>query len=308
MKAFTKRSYFIFGILIALLVAGLIAGSFVDLKFSQSIADTSSVFGMICASFGELFGWGMTGVFGAMAFRLAKQSKKKIFKALLIIAGIVLIGSGAYLIFADMNSSHNGFKEVSHIAVRIVLTVLFQGGMTVGSFFIINTKDKKLLLTTWIILMIAFYLGLAINFITKGAIKRPRYYQIADGYDGYSALDLFENWYECGKVGLAESIIPNGDGLKSFPSGHSFVSMMSVLMFYVLLLNEKVKEKAWARELVLVGFILYALLIEFARILYGAHFLSDTSSGGLLAAVCAFIIPLIGFKIAEKKGWIFKKE
>ncbi len=82
MKALTKRLYFIFGTLIALLLTGLVASSFVDLKLSQAIADTDNMFGMICASFGELFGWGMTGVFGAMAFRLAQQSEKKIFKAI----------------------------------------------------------------------------------------------------------------------------------------------------------------------------------------------------------------------------------
>ncbi len=82
MKSLTKRSYFIFGTLIALLLTGLVAGSFVDLKLSQAIADTDNMFGMICASFGELFGWGMAGVFGAMAFRLAQQSEKKIFKAI----------------------------------------------------------------------------------------------------------------------------------------------------------------------------------------------------------------------------------
>ena len=308
MKAFTKTSYFLFGGLAAILLLGFILSGTFDLSLSQSVYDKSSVFGMVCASFGELFGWAMMAVFGSMAFRLAQQVEKKLFKALLVVFGIVVIGVSAYLVFADMNSSHNGFKEVSHIALRIALTALFEALIVFFSYKIINTKDTRKLLCAWVILMIAFYLGLAINFITKAIVMRPRFRLIANGYEGYGVNELFEPWYLAGSKGLAESVYPSeavgSDDFKSFPSGHSFVSMSSLLFFYLPLLNEKVKDKPWVRYLVFAIFALYGLTIELARIRYGAHYLSDTTFGGLLALLCAFLIPFFGFKLAEKKGWL----
>ena len=308
MKAFTKTSYFLFGGLAAILLLGFILSGTFDLSLSQSVYDKSSVFGMVCASFGELFGWAMMAVFGSMAFRLAQQVEKKLFKALLVVFGIVVIGVSAYLVFADMNSSHNGFKEVSHIVVRIALTAVFEALIVFFSFKIIDTKDTRKLLCAWIILMIAFYLGMAINFITKAIVMRPRFRLIADGYEGYTAAELFEPWYLAGGKGLAESVFPSdvvsSDDFKSFPSGHSFMSMSSLLFFYIPLLNEKVKDKPWVRYLVFAIFALYGLTVEFARIVYGAHYLSDTTLGGMLALLCAFLIPFFGFRLAEKKGWI----
>lgn len=311
MKAFTKKSYFIFGVIFIILVSGLVAGSVSDLQISQSIADMNSVFGLICASFGEIFGWSMMGVFGAMAWRLAQQVEKKLFKILLIVFGTVVVGVSFFLIFADMNSSHNGFKEISNVYVRLLIAAVLEAGIVFGSFKIITTKNTKLLLSVWIVLMIAFYFGLAINFITKGIIARPRYRLIAGGYDSYTASDLFENRYNCGGKGLAEKVYPSSvvgsDDFKSFPSGHSFVSMSSILFFFVLLLNEKTKDKDRARNLVLISFACYGFLIEFARIRYGAHYLSDVSFGGLLALLCCFFIPFFGFKFVEKKGFLEEK-
>ena len=43
------------------------------------------------------------------------------------------------------------------------------------------------------------------------------------------------------------------------------------------------------------------MLIAFSRILYGAHYLSDVTFGGLVGVICAFVVPYFGFKIVNKK-------
>ncbi len=188
-----------------ILVAGLIVGSVYDLQISIAIVNQDSVFGMVCASFGEIFGWGMMAVFGTMAFRIAKKLDKMIFKILLIAFGCLVIGVSFYLIFADMNSSHNGFKEISNLPLRLILSAIIVGAISFASYKMTNTEDTKLLLCAWIILMIAYYVPLAINFITKSIIMRPRFRLISNGYETYSVFDLFEPWYKAG-TGIAQKI------------------------------------------------------------------------------------------------------
>ena len=306
MKIFSRNYCAVFGSIFLILVTGLIIGSIYDLQISLSIANQNSIFGMICASFGETFGWGMMAVFGTMAFRIAKKADKMVFKILLIAFGCLVIGVSFYLIFADMNSSHNGFKEISNLPLRLILSAVIVGVISFASYKIINTEDTKLLLCAWIILMIAYYIPLAINFITKSIVMRPRFRLISSGYETYSVFDLFEPWYKAG-TGIAQEVYPsniiNSDDFKSFPSGHSFVSMSSVLLSYLPLLNKRLKNEKWAMPLFLGVAALYGFTIEFARILYGAHYLSDTTFGGLLAVIFAFSIPFAGFKVVEKKKW-----
>ncbi len=312
MKVFGKASYFLFGGLCAIIVALFVIGSVYDLQISQAIADTSSVFGMICASFGEVLGWAMMGVFGAMAFRLAQQVEKKLFKVLLIIFGAMVIGVSFYLIFADMNSSKNGFKEVSNIAVRLIIAAAIEALIVFLSFKAITTKDTKKLLCCWLVLMGAFYLGLAFNFIMKGIVMRPRFRLIRNGYETYTAAELFEPWYLSGGKGLAEQVYPSdvvgSDDFKSFPSGHSFVSMSSILLAFLPFLNDKAKDKAWVRHLIFVLCACYGLTIQFARIRYGAHYLSDTALGGFIALFFAFLVPFISFRVLDKKGVLKQEE
>ena len=304
MKIFSKSYTIIFGILFAILLGGLITSCFCDLEVNIAITNTNSIFGMICASFGQLPGWCMMGFFGVMSFRLSQQVEKRLYKILLIIFSILVIGVSTYLIFGDMNSSHNGFKEISNIFVRIIIAVILEAIIVFIGFKVINTKDTKTLFRVWIILMIAYYLGLLIVFVMKGIWARPRFRLICEGYGNYTVQDLFRPWYQI-KKGLAETVYPdsiiNSDDFRSFPSGHSYDSMTSILLSYVPLLNIKQKDNKWIRPLLLGIFGCYSMMIAFSRILYGAHFLSDVSFGGLVCVILAFVIPYFGFKLFDKK-------
>lgn len=77
MKIFKKNYFIIYILTFILLICGLIAGSFYDLKISESIVNTGSIFGMICASFGEIPGWCMLGLFGVISIKSGMQVNKK---------------------------------------------------------------------------------------------------------------------------------------------------------------------------------------------------------------------------------------
>ena len=309
MKIFTKTYCIIFIVLFALLVGGLVVGSIYDLQISKSIVNLDSTFGLICASFGESLGWGVSAIIGVIAFKAGLKMDKTVFKVLLIILGVLIMGVAFYLIFADMNSSHNGFKEISNIYVRLLLAALIDGIIIAIGFIVINTDDKKMLLWSLLILLIAFYVPLAITFITKSIASRPRYRLIYNGYENYTVNELFKNWYSFKNI--AKDIYPvdivKSDDFKSFPSGHSFVSMSTILLSYIPLLNKNVKDKSWVRYLILIITALYGLTIQLGRIIYGAHYLSDTTIGGLIAVIFSFFVPFIAFKILSKKG-VIKEE
>ncbi len=301
MKTQTKTYYLIYGLLFAILVTSFICSSFYDFQISSSIANQSSVFGMICASFGELPAWALMSFFGVMAFRLSQQIEKKIYKVLLILFFALVVGVSSYMIFSCMNSSHNGFKDVSNLAVRIILTIIFEGLIVALAFILVKTKDTKLLIRIWLIMMISYYLGLGITYLLKGIFSRPRYRLICNGFEGYSSIDLFKPWFNM-KKGLAEEVFANkvgSDEFNSFPSGHTFDALSGILFFYVPYLNDKTKDKTWIRCVVLSFFGLYGLMIGFGRIYYGAHYLSDVTIGGLIIVVLSFIVPLIDKKIRK---------
>ena len=304
MKIFTKNYYFIFTVFFAILLGGLITSCFYDLEVNIAVTNFDSKFGMICASFGQLPGWCMMGFFGVMAFKLSQQVKKMVYKVLLIVFAVLVVGVSGYLIFGDMNSSHNGFKEISNVWTRIIIAAFLEAIIVFIGYKIIDTKDTKTLLRTWIILMIAYYLGLAMTFIMKEIWTRPRYRLIYDGYEGYSVYELFRPWYKLGP-GLAETVYPQeiigSDDFRSFPSGHSYDSMTCILLSYIPLLNTKQRDKPWIRSLILGITGCYAMMIAFSRILYGAHYLSDVTFGGLIGIILGFIVPFIGFKIVRKK-------
>ncbi len=304
MKVFTKSYYFIFVAFFAILLGGLITSCFYDLEVNIAVTNFDSKFGMICASFGQLPGWCMMGFFGVIAFKLSQQIDKKLYKVLLIIFAVLVVSVSGYLIFGDMNSSHNGFKEISSLWVRILIAIALEAIIVLIGYKVIDTKDTKTLLRTWVILMIAYYLGLAITFIMKEIWTRPRYRLIYDGYEGYSIFDLFRKWYNPGR-GIAGDIYPyevvHSDDFKSFPSGHSYDSMTCILLSYIPLLNTKQKDKPWIRSLILGITGCYAMMIAFSRILYGAHYLSDVTFGGLIGVICAFFVPYFGFKIVSGK-------
>lgn len=112
------------------------------------------------------------------------------------------------------------------------------------------------------------------NIITINVIKqfwgreRYRHMVLNNDYSGFS------KWY------IPQSIA-SGDEFKSFPSGHSANASIIMLLALYPYINEK-KTKV---------FILAAsfkTMVQFSRIMQGAHFLSDVTMGVIIGLSVIF--------------------
>ncbi len=78
--------------------------------------------------------------------------------------------------------------------------------------------------------------------------------------------------------------IAAGENFKSFPSGHSInASIVMSIAFFPF-------KKTSTSQKVFIGVAAYTVLVQFSRIMQGAHFLSDVTMGviiGLLMIVLA---------------------
>ena len=307
MKTRTKTYYLIFEVFFALAIIGIIFGSFYDFKITSSLYDPSSNFGMIFASFGEMPSWILVGLLGVMGVKLFKLTPEKVQRILFLIAGVLLVIISTYRIFNSMYSKFNGLNWP--IYVKIIVAVLIEAVIFVLGYKFINTEDKAMLLKISLLFIVAFLLQTIILLVIKSGWQRPRYRLIYAGYESYSALDLFRNWYEPG-AGLARSLFTDvdKDQFMSFPSGHTAGSMIGVAFFYLPLLNKKTVNSAKTRYIFLIVAFCFSLVVAFSRLVYGCHYLSDVSFGGLLALICCFVTPYFilkegkNVKVSEDKS------
>lgn len=301
MKKQNKIYYLIFILLFTLLISLFVVASFYDLKISMAIVDFNNKFAMLCANFGEMPSWILIGLCGVILFKLSKLVDKRVHKILALIFSIIFILVSTFFIFNQMRSRWNGLNI--HILLKLLIAIILEALILLFGFKFININEKEMLLKVLIIIITTYVLDLLIMLVMKEIWLRPRYRLIYSGVESYSVNELFRAWYEPGK-GLAYSlkdkfIDGSSDQFKSFPSGHSFGSMIAILLFYILDLNNKTKDKESVKYIVLVISILYGLMIALSRILYGAHYLSDVVFGGFIASLASFIIPIIVLKVIK---------
>jgi membrane-associated phospholipid phosphatase len=142
-------------------------------------------------------------------------------------------------------------------SIMVILTLygrdLVWGALTVGLFFMGDTKEKK----TSLMLMVLFLVlaGLGLGF--KALDARPRPYDVLDGV----------------------RLLVDRESDFSFPSGHTlFVAGGAVVLWLFL--------RGWWAALLTVE----AGLVGFSRIYVGVHYPIDVVGGALLGACCALFL------------------
>ncbi len=225
----------------------------------------------------------------------------KILSAASMIAGSVL----AYQIFERIVKYYVKVKDISlpwivsnnHDAsvpvwAKLICAAAGVGLMLLFAFFAKKTDAEVLKKTGRVILFCAISLlvELAAIELLKNVFCRIRYREWIFTYGGY------QPWYRINAFELKKAGIPVTDGLKSFPSGHTannFLLITPTFMFDAV-------GKRKTGDILRICVLIWECFVMAARIMAGAHYLSDVAAGLLISLTIVLVTGLILFK--EKRA------
>ena len=295
----------------------LIIGSFNDLAISQAIADQGNWLGMFMEGWGMVIPFVMTTIGGAALGGGLFQLEKKFWKILGIILLIVAIGVMAYQTGHYILKIHAGggwlfYMGLGGKLIAYGIGAVINAAVGILCFFLFKTKDPENMIRIGLFIVLFVALQAGILEIIKRACYRPRYRWIAmTSYDAqgnaYVATpdmismyrDWFANWQWFSRKGYPD--VPYKDYIMSFPSGHT--GMMAVVLFAPMLLHlfelKEEKRKIWEPISFAIGLILLVIL-AFARVLVGAHWVSDVSFATIFVSLLGIVMILINDKVKVK--------
>ena len=299
-----KRHFYI---VIGILLAGFIVGSFLDLQINQAIYSQGNMFGVIMASFGTYPCYAGLS-FAAGGLLITSIRKKDLHIIWRIVSwGLAALGYGLSVWLGSKDvPSVNGFNNEALEMPFVLANIFVFAGFTALGFIVCNKGDENKLWMSLMVMAIIFLLALLpTSFLIKLVLHRPRYRFVVN-----SGEIAFHNWWE--SYGAYKEYIEEGhilyghlitkEEFKSFPSGHSgSAAIMMMVLPYLSIFFKKLKGKE--TMMFYIGFA-WTLLMMFSRLLVGAHFLTDTCMGALIVVVVFYI----GHEIATRKGFIYKDE
>lgn len=269
-------------IVVVTLLAMLGVGSFFDFQISSALYDPNNVYGIFFASFGQvpaMLCWSFGGV---ILVRLAKD--KNIFIKILAFVGCALFN---LLALAALTFDPYQYIKVLPIAVCFVIALIIAGVSNYAFYKATENTSKEDLKKLCIVLIGAMLLSNIIVNIVKVPWSRPRMRMIAE-----QPLASFQPWWVIG-CEAREALMALGvasEEFKSFPSGHACCAACMMLLCVLPLVSEKMKGKE--NILFAIGFG-FPLLVALARIIAGAHFLTDVTVGMTVTFIVEFILVYI---------------
>ena len=279
-------------IVIGVLLAGFIVGSFLDLEINQALFSKNNGFGLFMASFGVYPCYaGLAFIAGGF---LSTSMRRKEFplwaKIICYVVSGAAYGMSIYLCGKELPSV-NGYNRPDLAILSYAICAVLFGAVAVGAFFVCRKGDEKQLWNILLVMSIIFVLGLVpAGYAIKLVIHRPRFRLFMEDPE-----IPFRNWWDTFKE-YKEFLNNHGQGynypdgfpltkeeFKSFPSGHSGTGMiMAMFLPFMSYFFPKLKGKEiW----LFYGGVVFAFIMMFSRLLVGAHYLTDTCMGSLIVMV-----------------------
>lgn len=283
----------------SILLILVIIGSFLDLEISTNLSNQDSLFGKIFESFGQVLGFCMGSVGGAMicAPLFKSQNKKnKIFGA--IIALVCFFGF-PYFIKGSI-SGKSGYSWYIGNTLGYFIAVIISTISYFASYYLIDKDvDKKILIKNGLIIILTLVVSVVlINYFLKFLAYRPRYRAMAwdNALLNTKAIgtSYYQNWWNFSFFKTpqwASTLDIPKDYIKSWPSGHtSCAACVLTIPFFTSVIKKPTKLKT--NICFYVG-VVYTFIVAFARIIIGAHFLSDVAWGYLVTIIVLVIVILL---------------
>ena len=268
-------------------VIGIVLGSFFDLSISTAIASPKNYLGLTISAIGPTIGFSGVSIMGGGFIALIKKGKYHI--ALKVLFGVLAACCLGVSIFypAGEYFGVNGFYGSAPKALGYVIAFFPAVGGIVGGYFLFRDyQNKNLWIVFCIIIVLLLIALLGVIPTLKDIVHRPRYRYAVRG-----ELVEFHNWWQPFKeykdyISTKENpIFIEGweigkDEFKSYPSGHTAeASIVLVPITFLPLANAKFKKLQMP---LFYGGCALVLIVALARILAGAHYLSDVSTGATI--------------------------
>ena len=275
-------------LLVALGVAiiGIVLGSFFDFNISKAIANPNNGFALTVSAILPTIGFAGVAVMGGGFIAFIVKGKYHI--ALKILFGVLAACCLGVAIYypAGEYFGVNGFYKATHEWVGYLIVLLPEAAAMVGGYFLFKDfENKNLWIVFCVIIVLLLIALLGIIPAIKDNMHRPRYrFLLSTNFDV-----SFHNWWEPCKnyKDLIALYDTHKDNFKSFPSGHTAeVSILFVVTTLFPLASKKLEKYQLPAFIISGGLV---LLVALARILAGAHFLSDVSFGATIILVLLFI-------------------
>ncbi|MBR5091626.1 MAG: phosphatase PAP2 family protein [Ruminiclostridium sp.] len=240
-----------------------------------------------------LFGGALFG----RAFRSGYSLPVKIILCVICAALAAGVGFFGGKILADKSGFGYAFPQIiGSLPVIIGICVVSELPLFFVGFRFSRKSEDKLLVQRIIGLLAVLALAYLTMTLLKNAFPRPRYRTVVLGYEGVG----FTPWYSplANPGEFAELYGISADEFRSFPSGHSILSVSSVYIFPSLAwLFPKLNGK---QTLLTVIGALFGCFIMLTRMMTGAHYLTDVSAGAIIATLLSFVYAIIQLIISSR--------
>ena len=276
-------------LLLLLMFAGILYGSFYDLQVSEVVTNVTPA-GSILQDYASVVPVLFYMVAGACIFAgLNKKGERycKLSTCILLVTGywtlhVLNNGFGKYL-RRDLGYT---FGEQSYVFILICTYLIWAALVALVAFVtlvIVNTNyDKKkvnALIAAGVVIIISGEIGEAVNDWLKVLACRPRYRYLVTLEDPASE---FRNWWQWTPYLKDES------NFRSWPSGHMTKAIMPMLALPMIADAMKQRKNILKYILFFIGLI-WSMLIAYNRIHMNAHFLTDVCFGVGLT-LCIYIV------------------
>lgn len=228
-----------------------------------------------------------------------QQYKRLGFNVFMIVFFGIMLAAGTFAdeqIARALYSADDTFvKFVTSTGVYpfFAAAVFFTGVLCQRIIFSKIKKPLKILLCT-VCLLALHAISYGLMQIFKNVFHRPRFRLTARGIEGIGFVSWYTPFPQASE--FVEKLGIDKGEFRSFPSGHSILSMSIVYILQSLTwFSAKLKDEWFVSGL--IG-MFFAVLIMFTRMILGAHYLSDVAFGAVISSFMALAYTLIQHRIS----------